>query len=731
MGRSTMDLGVRIAADVKGLRAGFSQIKGELGNLRKAADGFTSSLRTGVAGLIGGIGAVSTIRAVTRATIAQERAERQLEARLRATGESAGFSADQLKRMASEMQSATTFGDELVIEAQAIALQFTNLHGDVFKRTIEAAADVASALGTDLPSATQQLARSLNDPMAGMRSLRELGVTFTDDQRKVIQSLVETGQVAAAQDIILRRLESTFGGAAAAARNTLGGAIDSLKNAFGDLLEGDAGGDGVRGATDAINGLAELLNSPEVKSGFQVIVEGALAAVGALARFVTTTAEVMKFVGEEIAARVAGPAIDDIVRTEQALDRLENRIRSRATGRSDASLQRDGYYQQLLTEREELQRRLEVGRQLEAEALARARRIAEAAAADVRPPVITPASQPGADGTGGRTSSQRDVFAAQEEALRRQIDLYGETGEAARIRYEIEQGALQSLDAAQKQQILNLADKLDALRAETEERGRITGLQREAEALVQATYTAEERYVQLVIRLDELMAEHVITLEERTRILEHAAAQMTKRIEEASTELERFGAAAGHVAIGGLTNFFTDVASGAKSAGDAFKDFVRDFAAGMAQMAARALATIAVLQIMEALFPGSARLLAASYGGAGVYHQGGIVRPGGAPTRQVAPWTFASAPRYHQGGFAGLKPGEVPAVLQTGEEVLARDNPRNALNGGASATPVQLRTIILDDQRRVADFINTPPGEEAILQVIQRNQGAVQEILRF
>ena len=33
---------------------------------------------------------------------------------------------------------------------------------------------------------------------------------------------------------------------------------------------------------------------------------------------------------------------------------------------------------------------------------------------------------------------------------------------------------------------------------------------------------------------------------------------------------------------------------------------------------------------------------------------------------------FAGAPRYHEGGIAGLKPGEVPAILQKGEVVLPK-----------------------------------------------------------
>jgi len=42
------------------------------------------------------------------------------------------------------------------------------------------------------------------------------------------------------------------------------------------------------------------------------------------------------------------------------------------------------------------------------------------------------------------------------------------------------------------------------------------------------------------------------------------------------------------------------------------------------------------------------------------------------PTRAVPAMAFAGAPRMHSGGWAGLRPDEVPAILQRGERVLSR-----------------------------------------------------------
>jgi hypothetical protein len=69
----------------------------------------------------------------------------------------------------------------------------------------------------------------------------------------------------------------------------------------------------------------------------------------------------------------------------------------------------------------------------------------------------------------------------------------------------------------------------------------------------------------------------------------------------------------------------------------------------------------------------------------GLFHKGGVVGRGGGSTT-VHPGVFAGAPRYHSGGIAGLKPDEVPAILQKGEVVLPRG--AQSPSGGTTFAPV-------------------------------------------
>ncbi|MFW5490434.1 MAG: hypothetical protein ACNI3A_18755 [Desulfovibrio sp.] len=173
----------------------------------------------------------------------QEGAENRLGATLRATGNAAGYNLAQLKAMASGIQEATTAGDELTLSGMSVLATFKQVRGEAFERATMAALDMATVMGngevsaSGLNSTMVQLGKALNDPISGLSSLSRVGVTFTEGQKAQIKSLVETGNVMAAQMVILRELESEFGGAAAAATKNFAGAQTQAANALGDTEE--------------------------------------------------------------------------------------------------------------------------------------------------------------------------------------------------------------------------------------------------------------------------------------------------------------------------------------------------------------------------------------------------------------------------------------------------------------------------------------------------------------
>lgn len=187
-----------------------------------------------------------------------------------------------------------------------------------------------------------------------------------------------------------------------------------------------------------------------------------------------------------------------------------------------------------------------------------------------------------------------------------------------------------------------------------------------------------------------------------------------------------------NAAKSGLSQFFMDIAEGAKSGTDAVRDFGRNFALSMAKVAADALAAWAVMKLVG---------LVGGFGGGGaaprtdapnvqananVAHTGGIA--GGAlATRKVDMSLFNAAPRYHVGGIAGLQPGEVPAILQRGEEVLTQKDPRHVANGGGQGGGVRIINNI--DPNLMHDYLSSSSGEQVIVNLIERNSGTIKQLL--
>ena len=226
------DLIVRVGADTRDLNKKLGRVQRNMrsmtGNMEKLGRSITQSVTLPLAGM-----AALSVQAFRD----QAKAVAQVEQGLKSTGNAAGRTLGDLTKMASELQKNTLFGDEDILQnATAQLLTFTNIAGDEFDRTQKAALDLATRLGGDLKSASIQLGKALNDPIANLSGLSRSGIQFSKEQKEVIKSLAETGELAKAQGIILDELEKQYGGSAEAAAKADGG-ITQLGNAIGDLGE--------------------------------------------------------------------------------------------------------------------------------------------------------------------------------------------------------------------------------------------------------------------------------------------------------------------------------------------------------------------------------------------------------------------------------------------------------------------------------------------------------------
>lgn len=88
----------------------------------------------------------------------------------------------------------------------------------------------------------------------------------------------------------------------------------------------------------------------------------------------------------------------------------------------------------------------------------------------------------------------------------------------------------------------------------------------------------------------------------------------------------------------------------------------------------------ALQQVMSFLLKGLGSFGGMGGGSIGLFHTGGVVGGPASAYRHVPAAAFAFAQRYHNGGFAGFKPNEVPAILQRRERVLTEAENKNYEN---------------------------------------------------
>jgi hypothetical protein len=176
------------------------------------------------------------------AAIQSREAFAQVEQALLTMGGASGKTAEELQKSAKQLETFSNFDDDDILgKVTANLLTFGNVSGDVFDRAQQAAVDLSARLGTDLQGSAIQLGKALNDPVTGITALSRVGVSFTDDQKEMIKAMVEAGDVAGAQGLILAELEKQYGGAAKAARDAAPGgdqlqAWRTLQEVIGERL---------------------------------------------------------------------------------------------------------------------------------------------------------------------------------------------------------------------------------------------------------------------------------------------------------------------------------------------------------------------------------------------------------------------------------------------------------------------------------------------------------------
>ena len=294
-------------------RRAADRIKEVRGQVETNGRRFTASI-DGIRAAVLAFGGAFIFKNILDASIDAERTQKLLEQRLRSTGRAAEFSAQELLENAQALQLVTSYGDEAIAQVETALLGYNRVGREVMPRATEAALDLSEALGKDLSESAEIVGKALQAPEKASKALRAAKILLTDAEVKNLKAMMESGRVAEAQETILKRLEGTYANTARAARDTFGGALSALKEAAGDLLEGDGGN--LNDATESINNLTDTLRSPEVKQGFQTVTGLVLDLVSALAQIPAFSKWLGTELGEFAARAIHGPGDSDSIRKE-------------------------------------------------------------------------------------------------------------------------------------------------------------------------------------------------------------------------------------------------------------------------------------------------------------------------------------------------------------------------------------------------------------------------------
>lgn len=164
---------------------------------------------------------------------------------IKATGMAANLTADQVGNLSGALSAKIGVDDEVIQSGANILLTFKAVRdevgkgNDVFTRATAAGADLAAAGFGSIEANAKTLGKALNDPLKGITALTRSGVTFTEQQKEQIATLVESGDILKAQKIILGEVEAQVGGVAAATATSgekFAVAYGNLKESIGTAL---------------------------------------------------------------------------------------------------------------------------------------------------------------------------------------------------------------------------------------------------------------------------------------------------------------------------------------------------------------------------------------------------------------------------------------------------------------------------------------------------------------
>lgn len=221
----------------------FSNIGGPVGqSMGQGMMGSLKSLAGPMAAIVGGVAIgnfTKDIVGAAQAEVEQNARINQIASSMGLFGKNAGEVSQRLIDLAQAQALNKGLDEDAIKNTQAKLLTFKELAatagdmGGMFDRATMAAMDLAAAGFGSAEGNAVALGKALNDPIQGMASLGRMGVQFTDEQKAMIEAMVGAGDMAGAQALMMKELETQVGGTAEATATN----ADKMSQSFANFQE--------------------------------------------------------------------------------------------------------------------------------------------------------------------------------------------------------------------------------------------------------------------------------------------------------------------------------------------------------------------------------------------------------------------------------------------------------------------------------------------------------------
>lgn len=199
------------------------QIVPDFGEVEKGFDGMVGSLTKKALALGTLLAGAFALNKIVDAAIESEKAVSTFNKALGSTGNFTKVASDGFQEYATSMERLTNVQDEVILRGGAMLASFGKLSGDGLTKASTAALNLASALQIGPEQAFDIMTKAAN---GNTMALDKYGFSIKENIPKS-EKFAE----------VLRQIEARFGGNAAKAADTFGGALEQIKIQFGNIGE--------------------------------------------------------------------------------------------------------------------------------------------------------------------------------------------------------------------------------------------------------------------------------------------------------------------------------------------------------------------------------------------------------------------------------------------------------------------------------------------------------------